>query len=415
MKRNVYLLVILLLLTYLSATSMAQEVLVVNSYISDPVPRAAFDEMVEAFEAMYPHINVQVSTTAHEDFKNYLRIWLTSDNPPDVITWFAGNRMKYFVDMGLIMDISDVWEKEDLYNKFPRAFESISFVDGKPYFLPNNWYWWAMFYRKSIFQEFGLEEPETWDEFLEVCQVLKDNNKIPITIGTRYRWTAAAWFDYLNMRINGHDFHMRLMEGHEPYNDPRVLEVFSYWQELLERGFFIDDAAAYNWQEATRFLANEEAAMYLMGQFILDALPADVAEDMDFFRFPIIDSSIPVGEDTPTDGFMIPQGAHNPEAAKKFLAFLASANAQEIFIERTGRIGVHRDINMDIYPPLTQKGVRMIQDTDALAQFYDRDTIPTMADRGMNAFMEFWAYPDRISDILNNLERDRERIFQEEQ
>ncbi len=414
MKKNFLSLTLLILLVVGgSAFAETKDVLVVNSYMSDPVPKEALAELVKAFEEANPEIDVQVSTTAHEDFKKALRIWLSSDNPPDVITWFAGNRAKYFIDKGLILEITDVWQEENLDEKFPRAFRSISFVDDKAYFMPNNWYWWSIFYRKSIFEQYGLEEPATWEEFLQVCQTLKDNGVIPITIGTKFRWTAAAWFDYLNLRINGQEFHLRLMEGKVSYNDPRVKQVFTYWRQLLDRGYFLENAAAYSWQEGVRFLANGEAAMYLMGQFILDAVPAEVAADLDFFRFPVIDPAVPLAEDTPTDGYMIPRKAKNPELAKKFLKFLASKEGQLIFIEKTGRIGVNNQIPLDRYTPLTQKGVKMIEATDALAQFYDRDTLPTVADKGMNAFMEFWAYPDRIDLILDNLERESQLIFTE--
>ena len=58
--------------------------------------------------------------------------------------------------------------------------------------------------------------------------------------------------------------------------------------------------------------------MYLMGQFILDEVPEEVAPDVDFFQFPIIDPSVPIGEDAPTDGYFIANAAQNPEGAKEF-------------------------------------------------------------------------------------------------
>ena len=40
-----------------------------------------------------------------------------------------------------------------------------------------------------------------WDEFLWVCAMLKKHDDVePIAIGTKYLWTAAAWFDYLNIK-----------------------------------------------------------------------------------------------------------------------------------------------------------------------------------------------------------------------
>lgn len=407
MKKVVILSLVLMLV---SSFAYAGE-LIVNSMHSDPLPKETFEALIAEFEKQNPDIDVKVNTTAHEEYKKSIRIWLASDNPPDVITWFAGNRAMFFIEKDLIMDISDVWESAGLMEKFPKAFQSISFKDGKAYFLPETYYWWAVYYRKSIFEKHGLSTPKTWDELMATCAKLKEAGITPFTIGTKYRWTAAAWFDYMNMRVNGTPFHMDLMFGKVPYNDPKVLNVFDYWKQMLDNGYFLENAASYSWQEALQFMVRGEAAMYLMGQFIMDSVPEDVQADMDFFQFPIIDANVPVGEDAPTDGYMIPKKAANPEAAKKFLAFLASEQAQKIQVEKTGRIVTNKNIPMELYPEATQKGIQMMQGVDALAQFYDRDTNPEMADKGMDGMMEFWYKPGNIEKILDRLEKDRQRIF----
>ena len=57
----------------------------------------------------------------------------------------------------------------------------------------------------------------------------------------------------------------------------------------------------------------------------------------------------------------------------------------------------------------------MMQSADFVAQFYDRDTTPEMADEGMNGFMEFWDNPGNIDDILARLESERQAIFEAEE
>jgi multiple sugar transport system substrate-binding protein/raffinose/stachyose/melibiose transport system substrate-binding protein len=291
----------------------------------------------------------------------------------------------------------------------------MSTVDGKQYFLPWTWYWWGMWYRQSIFDEVGLEPPETWDELLAACDTLNEAGYIPITIGTKFRWTAAAWFDYINMRVNGPEFHINLMLGKEAYDDPRVKAVFEKWTELFDHNCFVDNAAAYSWQEALDFMAQGDAAMYLMGQFILDSTPEEVAPDLDFFRFPIIDPAVPIGEDAPTDGFFIAASAPNVEEAKAFLSYLGSAESQKSAAEVMGRIVTNSEVDPAVYDEMTQKGIELIQGADFVAQFYDRDTTPEMADEGMNAMMAFWDDPSQIDDLLAQLEEARQRIFAEEE
>jgi len=387
-----------------------KSVLIYNSYMSDPDPRVADADAVQIFQEDHPDYEIVHSTVAHEDFKQAIRAYLTASTPPDVMTWFAGNRARFFIDNDQIMDISDVWESEGWNESYPKGFQALSTVDGNQYFLPTSWYWWAVYYRPSIFAELNLEPPETWEEFMELNETLKENGITPLAIGTKYRWTAAAWFDYLNMRINGPQFHIDLMLCKESYDDPRVAKVFEYWGELLENGYFLEDAAAYSWSEALEPFIAGDAAMYLMGDFIRDSLPDETEADLDFFRFPIIDPSVPIGEDAPTDGFFIAANSQHPEAAKEFLAYLGGVDYQTLFAEDLGRLPTNSGVDRTMFTAQQQKGMELIDGADFVAQFYDRDTTPELADEGMNAFMAFWDDPDSIADLLADLEAARQEI-----
>lgn len=387
-----------------------KSVLIYNSYMSDPDPRVADADAVQIFQEDHPDYEIVHSTVAHEDFKQAIRAYLTASTPPDVMTWFAGNRARFFIDNDQIMDISDVWESEGWNESYPKGFQALSTVDGNQYFLPTSWYWWAVYYRPSVFAELNLEPPETWEEFMEVNETLKENGITPLAIGTKYRWTAAAWFDYLNMRINGPQFHIDLMLCKESYDDPRVAKVFEYWGELLENGYFLEDAAAYSWSEALEPFIAGDAAMYLMGDFIRDSLPDETEADLDFFRFPIIDPSVPIGEDAPTDGFFIAANSQHPEAAKEFLAYLGGVDYQTLFAEDLGRLPTNSGVDRTMFTAQQQKGMELIDGADFVAQFYDRDTTPELADEGMNAFMAFWDDPDSIADLLADLEAARQEI-----
>lgn len=387
-----------------------------NSYRSDPEVRRVDEMLVEMFNEQNPENPVQLSTVNHEDFKQAIRAFLVADPAPDVMTWFAGNRARFFIDKGLILDISELWEEEGWNEQFPKGFRAMSEVDGKAYFVPLEWYWWAMFYRKSLFEEHRVTPPETWDELLAACDTFNEAGITPITIGTKYRWTAAAWFDYINMRLNGPEFHLDLMLGKESYDDPRVKAVFEKWRELFDHNCFIDDAAAYSWQEGLDPFNQGDAAMYLMGQFILDSTAEEVQDDVDFFRFPIIDPDMPIGEDAPTDGYFMSVNANNVDGGKEFLAFMGSAEAQSVVVEELGRLAVNPDVDASLYTPMQQKGLELINGADLVVQFYDRDTTPEMADLGMNGMMAFWDDPyndEVLDDILVELEAARQEIFAE--
>src|SRR5574341_1717920 len=75
-----------------------------NSYQSDPEPRALDEQVVAMWNEAHPDEPVAHSIIAHEDFKQALRAYLTAEPSPDVLTWFAGNRARFFIDRGLIAD-----------------------------------------------------------------------------------------------------------------------------------------------------------------------------------------------------------------------------------------------------------------------------------------------------------------------
>ncbi|MEO9493632.1 MAG: ABC transporter substrate-binding protein [Vibrio splendidus] len=391
----------------MSATSFAGT-LVINSDASDPAPKEAWGEIINRFEKENPDITVKYNLYDHESYKTTIRNWLVT-SPPDVVFWYAGNRMKAFVDRGLFEDVSDIWTGNNMKQDFASAAPAMT-VNGKQFGVPYTYYQWGIYYRKDIFEQYGIAEPKTWDDLKSASATLKENGVAPFAIGTKYLWTAAGWFDYINMRTNGLDFHIQLMEGKVPYSDERVKKTFANWAELVEPGYYLENHASYSWQEAQPFLYNGKAAMYLMGNFITPNFPAELDGKMDFFQFPVIDPSIPMSEDAPMDTLHIPSKAKNKEDARKFLEFVARAENQQLINEMLLQIPTNNKAKAKS-DPFLDKGVAMLASTDGTAQFYDRDTDPAMAKEGMKGFQEFMVHPDRIEKILKKLDKVSKRTF----
>jgi multiple sugar transport system substrate-binding protein len=391
----------------MSATSFAGT-LVINSDASDPAPKEAWGEIINRFEKENPDITVKYNLYDHESYKTTIRNWLVT-SPPDVVFWYAGNRMKAFVDRGLFEDVSDIWADNNMKQDFAAAAPAMT-VQGKQFGVPYTYYQWGIYYRKDIFEQYGIAEPKTWEDLKSASATLKENGVAPFAIGTKYLWTAAGWFDYINMRTNGLDFHIQLMEGKVPYSDERVKKTFANWAELVEPGYYLENHASYSWQEAQPFLYNGKAAMYLMGNFITPNFPAELDGKMDFFQFPVIDPSIPMSEDAPMDTLHIPSKAKNKEDARKFLEFVARAENQQLINEMLLQIPTNNKAKAKS-DPFLDKGVAMLASTDGTAQFYDRDTDPAMAKEGMKGFQEFMVHPDRIEKILKKLDKVSKRTF----
>lgn len=418
MRRKVWLFAALgaFMLVGLSQSNLSGP-LIYNSNQSDPKPRAFDTKVVDAFKKKYPGIQMEFNTVDHETFQDTsIRTYLASNNPPDVLTWFAGNRMRAFSSRDLAMDITDVWKSNNWEKVVPKGFQALSKdSSGKYVFLPVSYYWWAVYYRKDIFAKLGLKEPKTWDEFLAVCKKLKDAGYVPIANAAKETWPQGGWFDFLDMRVNGPEFHKDLTDGKIPYTDPRVKKVFTYWAQLVNNKYLLENPASYTWQDAANLMIQGKAAMYLMGDFIRDQYPADrAAAELDFFRFPIIDPKVPIGEEAPTDGYFVPAKAKNVANAKAFMSFLGSKEVAEMAAQDLGRLPVRNDVDVKTLfkdKPYVQKGIAILDQADLIMQFYDRDTVPEMARIGMDGFVRFLSQPNQVDSILADLETAHKRIF----
>ena len=393
--------------TALAGPSFAQD-LVINFDDLSPAPKKGFEDAVAKFREANPDLDVEVNITDREAHKTAIRNFLTAD-PPDITAWYPGNRMAPYVEAGLFEDISDLWESEGWKESFASSLPTMS-MDDKQWGLPYSYYQWGIYYRTDVLEEQGIAPPETWEDLLAACAKLKEADITCFAIGTKALWPAAGIFDYLNLRTNGYDFHMALTAGEVPYTDERVRATFAHWRELIDGGYILENHATMDWEDAIAPFAKGDAAMYVMGNFAVDAMMnAGLTEDqIGYIPFPQIDPDVERAEDAPTDALFIPSGAKNKDNARKFLAFVAQPDVQTEWNKTLGQLPPNADSEVGDSKFL-QQGFETLSTAAGLAQFYDRDASAEMAQAGMQGFQEFMVKPDRLDAILERLEKIRQR------
>ncbi len=402
--KGVMLLFLFLLLLLIPAGAFCAESLKVILMVSTGKQRTVFVDIIRQFEKENPGIKVQHWEVEQKPYKKQIHSWLESkQSNSDVLLWFAGNSLKSFVEKGLVEPTDEVLAGHGLDKKFSKASMSAITFDGKAYGLPMSYYQWGFYYSKSLFKQHILTPPETWEDLLNICKTLKSNNITPFTLGSKNKWPAMGWFDYLNLRINGLEFHMDLMNGKASYTDERLKKVFSHWALLLKKGYFLKDHSDNDWRTALPYLYRKKAGMLLMGNFLIPKLPDMVLPDIGFFRFPSIEPNVPFFEEAPLDILIVPKNAANKNNAMKFLAFAGRADIQADMNSRMSMISPNMDagINSDYY---IQQGAEVLEQAEGSSQFFDRDTPPEMVPHGMEAIAKFLKYPDKITSILKDLD-----------
>ncbi len=359
-----------------------------GSNYSDQVPKDAMQAVVDAFTAK-TSITVNVNTVEHGKFQDTINAYLQA-TPDDAFTWFAGYRMQFFAAQGLALDISDVWSQ--VGSNFTDPIKAASTgADGKQYFVPFYNYPWGVAYRKSFFTEKGYTVPKTLSEFTALGDKMKADGLIPLAFGDKDGWPAMGTFDILNMRMNGYDYHIGLMAGKEKWTDAKTKAVFQKWAELLP--YFDPQPLGKTWQEACQDMLSNKAGMYFLGTFLGEqATDPAVHDDLDMFPFPVFgneyDSEMAI--DAPIDGFMVAAKAVNVDQAKAFLEYLATGEAEGIFLKSSpNNVFVGKDGDTSTYTAWQTTAAGILAGSNKLAQFMDRDTRPDFAGaNGMQGFIQ---------------------------
>jgi multiple sugar transport system substrate-binding protein len=380
----------------------------IGSNASDATPKAAYQAMFDQFTSENSEYTTEVNTVDHNTFQEQINNYLQG-KPDDVFTWFAGNRMNFFAQQGLAGDISDVWEDVDMSDAFKQAATG---EDGKQYFIPVYNYPWAVFYRKSLFEEKGYEVPATLDEFTALATQMKKDGLTPIGFADKDGWPAMGTFDILNMRINGYEFHQNLMAGEEAWDSKKVKEVFSTWAELLP--LHEENALGRTWQEAAQNFAAKKSGTYLLGSFLGQQLAEADRADLDFFPFPEINPEFGTDSiDAPIDGFMMSADPENEAGAKALLSFLATPAAQEIYVKSDPNVvAAANGASTEGYSPVQKKAAEVIGSTANIAQFLDRDTRPDFASPVViPALQQFLQDPKDIDGVTKSMQEQAKSIF----
>jgi multiple sugar transport system substrate-binding protein len=392
-----------------TAASKASGTVTVGSNYSDANPKKAMAAVFARF-AKKTGVKVDVNTVSHNTFQEQINSYLQG-RPDDVFTWFAGYRMQFFAQRGLATPIDDVWKT--LAPQFSPALRAASKgLDGHYYFVPIYNYPWAVHYRKSVFRERGYKIPTTWDQFIALAKKMKADG-IPLGFCDKDGWPAMGTFDYINMRTNGYNFHVRLMAGKESWDTQRVKNVFNRWRELTE--VYQPGALGRTWQESGADLQNKKTGMFLLGTFVGTVFTNKAAyADLDFFPFPQINPTHKRDSvEAPIDGFMMSRRPKNKEAAKELLKFLGSAEAGNIYLKSDpNNVGTNKRSNTKNYNALQKKSAKLIASAKHISQFLDRDTRPDFASTVMiPSLQQFLRNPSDVNTLVRNIERQKKAIF----
>ena len=333
--------------------------------------------ILQQFEEIHPHITIQT-----QPFRTRPSRYLQNDIPPDVMMMWSGSWLDIPIRDELVTNISDIWLQKGLKDRIAANLHPLVEDEGKQYMLPIGYSWHAIYYNRELFEQYSLEPPTTWDDLLLIAETLEGNGIIPFSLSGE-TWTASLWFDYLNLRLNGAEFHRNLIQGQVPYDDIRLQAVFDTWQAMFDAGYFGEKQAALGSQESVEVILHaeraasvieREVAMTLTDSSIIDTLSQDLRQKLGFFQFPAMTYDTPVAEIVWLIGYIIPANAPRRLEAQTLLVHMTSAETQKLLIQFAGTgtpLGTAPvGVDPTLLNPEMQQGIRMVQGANDVTPLY---------------------------------------------
>lgn len=351
------------------------------------IDRTVYTEMLSRHTAAQPQIIFDHVVADDKGYKLEIKNWLTSHRV-DISYGQAGTQLCNLAEEQLIAPLTDFWQKNQLDSGFSRSFKLAVSCGDQIYGIPLSYYYWGFFYKKSVFKKHGVTPPKTWQQLLQVIEKFKRVGIKPFSIGTKNHWPSAAWFDYLNLRLNGLTFHISLLKGEHSFEDPRVTKVLAHWKQLLDADSYIDNKEKIDWLQSMPFVYRELSAMILTGSFLANIIPDNMRDDFDFFRFPIINADVPLYEEVPTDLYILNALSANKVAAIEFLKLSSSAQNQSWLAAKLGYLPPHQHARVSV-DKFAQLGLKHINQSAGFSQYFDRDASPNLAKHGPTVLADF--------------------------
>ena len=296
-----------------------------------------FNDIIADFEAENPDIKVVQNQVADAD--TIIRTLLVKDKAPDVITLNANGGFGKLAQAGVFYDFSD----EPVLQTINPAVQEIlanlgnkkGEVNGLGYVNNAN----GVIYNQDIFEEQGLEVPQTWDEFIAVCDALKDAGITPFYGTLADSWTGLPSFNALGAYPSQGDFWDQMRaEGENVGPDSEVSFQKDFPDALdqqyqLYSNYMQDGYRGKTYDDGNAAFANGDVAMLLQGIWATNPIK-QINPDIKAGIFPY------PATDNPDDRLLVSgvdvvvtMGKNTPhkEEAMRFIDYLFQKNVIEEF------------------------------------------------------------------------------------
>lgn len=281
------------------------------------------------------NIKIDAQVVPDDEALNMIKMKLNSGECPDLIDY----------NVPAIYDIVDPAENfADMSNeewvsklKIP---ENVTADDGKIYGFPflSVPGVHGFIYNEDVFEQCGVTVPTTWDEFLDVCQKIKDSGVTPIHM-PKDSWVPQVLMTDNFAKALGKDqveeFSEKVAKNEMKWTDvPEFAKVIDKYLELYQKGYINDDFTSATYDDSISAVAEGKAAMHFNGDFFAaSVLEANPEANINMFAMSMTDGVDVMTENMSSAGFVAYKKSDNLETVKKVLNLWATPEYANLYFE----------------------------------------------------------------------------------
>lgn len=259
------------------------------------------EESLEKFKSDNPNIEVKYEYVSPTDYSAKFSALAAADNIPDVF-WTQSSYYADQVKQGLLMDLTEelegqsyeadaVWKDtfvpsllENVQNMLKKSLGEkglTSFNYGVPFTMTTV----AAVYDKNVYKKLGLNEPETWEEFMNNCQVLKDNGYVPVSLVNDYIdwYPRMFWDQYCREELDADPD--AFSDGSMTFNSESVVKGLESYKELYDKGYFPENGLTANVETMQQMFIQGKLGQFLLPPSRLEYIVTNAPEAMDIASF----------------------------------------------------------------------------------------------------------------------------------
>ncbi|HZW03717.1 MAG TPA: extracellular solute-binding protein [Anaerolineaceae bacterium] len=299
--------------------------------------------MFEVFSGLYPEVeivNATVAGGAGTNAKAVLATRLQGGTPPDSFQVHAGLEVEKYSPADYLVPVDDLLDPA----VYPADLLNMLKYEDHYWSIPVNIHRSnVLWYNKAVFEENGLEVPQTMDDFFAAADTLQAAGIIPVAMGTKDGWEAAHVFEGILASELGADAYIGLWTGETSWDDPLVTAALEDLARMME--YVNTDHASMTWDQAGEYFIANQAAMMIMGDWTAGWFASKTFGEYGWAATPGSDG-IFVGL---SDSFALPKGTPNEAAALAWLEVAGSKAGQEAFNPKKGSICARTDCDNETF------------------------------------------------------------------